>query len=502
MTRGIEKRYDHFDGATPGEGPLSIALIIGSEDMDALVPADQIETLACHPIRARNVAEAHEACAIHDVDLVVMPLSVNNTSLLPILNHCTTKDDPPAIVVIAQSDQINDAAEAMRSGADECLFSPFSPGRLDRTLRAALAPRDHHTAHSEHRRQPGAPDLGGAVIVPVDGDDARPAQSATPNIPRFHGMVGQTPAMVALFDRVQAISGSDAPVLLQGEVGSGKRRLARAIHAASPRADHPFVTVNCATLSPDGFETVFNGTGEIPDVVTRARGGTLFLNHLNALPDPLQCRLVALLQEEEARRRPDTARVIGALSEPVARFLSRGSLAENLYFTLNVVELALPPLRDRRADIPDLIEAILADQSKREGCVPPVLSATARDLLISHDWPGNLRELTNVMRGLVLIGSGAQLGPDDLPASVMAARSPAHPDQATGMGGDVATTGTPAPISVPGLVGQRLADIERAVIEATIAAEGGSVTRAARVLDVSPSTIYRKRDSWTRDDPS
>nr|WP_255552232.1 sigma 54-interacting transcriptional regulator [Maritimibacter dapengensis] len=471
---------------TPAPEDRGRALIVGDDDLSAVIPDEILNDLGFIPVRVTSVDDAKRICDEVDVDLIVMSLWIGDESLLPALTTCMDRSHPPAVVVIARHDQINDAATAMRGGAEDCLFLPFSESRLERTLRNALARRGGST-----QPPPLAPSPSTLQTRPFRPTD-------TPST--FHGLIGRSPAMRALFDKIRAISTSEAPVLITGEVGTGRTSLARALHNASPRASGPFVAVDCARL--DGTECLTRiepGAADAQSEIARASGGTLFLDRLDAFDNRAQMRLLALVQELEASALPDRPRLVASLSAPAAELVDNGLLREDLYFALNVIELVLPPLRMRREDLPFLLESTLARVAAREDRALPLLTAAARRSLLSYDWPGNLRELENVLRGLVLTAGGLRVTAENLPVALVTDRAQARlsagrseQNPARSPTGSVAGLGA--------LLGQRLADIERAVIEATIAAEDGSIPRAARVLDVSPSTIYRKREGWTEDE--
>lgn len=464
------------------------ALVVGDDDLNAIIHERILAELGLGSTRVASLPEAKAICDEGGVDLVVLSLWIGDDPVLPAVSHCATREDPPVIVVIARHDQINDAAEAMRNGAEDCLFSPFSDARLARTLRHALARNGRDISAT-----PG--------LVEMDLPTALPDTAKSPETQAtFHGLIGRSPAMRALFDKIRTISTSTAPVLISGEVGTGRTSLARALHDTSPRAGGPFVAVDCARLEgAECLTRIESDAQDMPSDIARATNGTLFLDRLDAFDNRSQMRLLALLQELAATGAPDRPRIVASLSAAPSTLIERGTLREDLFFALNVVELSLPPLRMRREDLPVLVDTLLTEVAAREDRAVPRLTPGARRALLDYDWPGNLRELENALHGLVLTSAGDRVTADNLPAALAAGRAHARLGAGTSEPKN-AEIKAGALGGISSLVGKRLADIERAVIEATIAASDGSIPRAARVLDVSPSTIYRKRESWLEDD--
>lgn len=463
--------------AQDNSGPRPVALIL-SEERDALVPSLSLSRMGLKVVNETTPEAAAQACSTHRPDLVVMPLRMGDVSTLSYLQHCLEQNWSPMILVIAAYDQINEAAEAMRAGASDCLFKPFSDMRLERTIRSILGPKANALGH-------------------IDGPETEGTESEAPDMPRastrtFHGMIGQSPAMQSLFDRVDAVAKSSAPVMIRGEIGTGKTMLAHAIHSASHRPQGPMIVVNCANVGPeDGAEFLFGqaGTGAL----ARATGGTLFLDRIEDLPLRLQARLLSDIQRANLGGEDSAdVRFLASLSLRPSEAIAQGLMREDLFYALNVVEISLPPLRLRRDDIPMLVASMLDHFARRDDRTEPYFDADVIAALKGHHWPGNLSQLQSLIRGLVLTHAGKAVKVTDLPTSLLVERA-AGPDE-TAQARNATATGINA------LVGKRLADIERAVIEATIAAEGGSVPQAAKVLDVSPSTIYRKREAWLKKD--
>ncbi|MCB1339209.1 MAG: sigma-54-dependent Fis family transcriptional regulator, partial [Maritimibacter sp.] len=334
-------------------------------------------------------------------------------------------------------------------------------------------------------------------------EPVRPAPAPAPTLRDLglarRGFVASSPQMQAVLARTVALAASDAPVFVSGEVGTGKNTLAGILHDLSPRAARPFVEVNCAALTAASFDAEIAGRHGVLD---RAGGGTVFLDELFDLPADVQPLMLQLIEATRADPALGRVRFVAASGRDPRAVLREGRFRPDLYYRLHVAPIALPPLRTRDGDLPLIARTRLAQMSETEGRGFTGFSDPAMGYLLGYDWPGNLRELINVIWTVVLMNEGPLVTPDLLPPEIREALprapgelplAPRHPPAPAGL--------APRPGAEPGfgaILGKTLAEIERAVIEATILAEDGSVPRAARVLDVSPSTLYRKRDAWAK----
>ena len=325
-----------------------------------------------------------------------------------------------------------------------------------------------------------------------------------PRAPRdpLAALVGCSPAMAALRAALRRSAASDASVLVTGETGTGKGLVARVLHAASPRAAGPFVHVDCAALARSVIESELFGhergafTGADAPRVGRleaAAGGTLFLDEIAELEPRLQAKLLRALQERAFERVggmrtiPLTARVVAATNRDLRRAIAAGAFRADLYYRLQVIELALPPLRARREDLPELVEHLLHAAARRAGRPAPRPTPALLAALAAHDWPGNVRELANLIERLLVLGAGPLLDVADLGAGLDAGaswrptcRRVADADPAPGAELGRAADAVHAPHP----------DVAR--IAAALAATGGNVARAARRLGV-PRTTLRNR---------
>ncbi len=479
VDKGRQGEFDHAsERVAVDDQPL--AIVVSTAEAADFFAEEAFAMAGCTLLRAHTLYEATELCKSRNPDLLVIPLKIEGESLIPYLTMCKAEKQI-SVIVIAESDQINDAAEAMRVGADDCLFHPFSNARLTRTLRSVTG--------TGTARQPATASHRAEVKAANDGDapDSGPASRLPEPV---HGMIGTTPEMRRLFRKIDAAASVSDPVLIHGEIGTGRSTFARAIHDASSRAGAPFVTLDCAALDPETLETELSPANP-SGAVARAGRGTLLIDRVDELDTRLQARLLPLVAQHAT---PDgaaaTARMIATMSRTPAQALAEGRLREDFYYALNVLAFALPPLRMRGGDVGNILLTKTRDIAKALGREAPDLRGPALSVLSTYRWPGNLTELVNTLRG-VLLTCGEVISTRDLPTDVLEEEtlSSLRPPNSHG----TAARGDLAP-----LIGRPLAEIERAVIEATIASEGGSIPRAAKVLDVSPSTIYRKREGWTR----
>jgi DNA-binding NtrC family response regulator len=306
--------------------------------------------------------------------------------------------------------------------------------------------------------------------------------------------------------KIASVARSMATVFITGDSGTGKELCALAVHAGSSRASGPFIALNCGAIPQDLLESEVFGhlkgsfTGAIsdkPGAAAAADGGTLFLDEICEMAPPLQTKLLRFLQTSTVlpvgatRPRKVNVRIVCATNRDPQEAVRAGQFREDLYYRLFVVPIHMPPLRDRGDDVIEIANAALARISSEEGRHFDGLDPEVRDLFGRLPWPGNVRQVLNVIRNVVVLNDGGvvTLGmlPDNLTNTLDLAVQPMAP-----------VTSASVDPALASLVGKPLAEIERLVIEATLARHGGSVPRAARVLDLSPSTLYRKLDGWAK----
>ena len=313
----------------------------------------------------------------------------------------------------------------------------------------------------------------------------------------FEGVVGSSPQMVALIERLKRIAPTDATVLIQGETGTGKELVAQAIHQNSPRKAKPFVALNCAALSEHILESELFGhvkgafTDASSDRIGKfeyANGGTLFLDEVGDMPMPTQIKLLRVLESGEITRVGSNTpvqvnvRILSATNRNLEDAIALGQFRSDLYHRLKVVTIAIPTLEERAADIPLLIEHFTKQFAARHAKTIKGMSAAARAKLVAFTWPGNVRQLRNVIESIVVVDCDGTLDIDDLPLEL-------EPEVAVlptaAAGGDAAG-------GIAALVGRRLDEIERVFIGETLKLTGGNREQAAEMLGIGERTLYRK----------
>ncbi|WP_309663983.1 sigma-54 dependent transcriptional regulator [Tabrizicola sp.] len=387
------------------------------------------------------------------------------------------------VIAITANGSVNRAVEAMRAGAHDFLVKPFDENRFLGAVQNALAER-------LPRKAPPA--------VESDANDRAVLQDGS-------SFIGSSDAMQRIHGTIASVARSMATVFITGESGTGKELCALAVHANSARANGPFIALNCGAIPQDLLESEVFGhmkgsfTGAIsdkPGAATAADGGTLFLDEICEMAPALQTKLLRFLQTSTVqpvgaiRPRKVNVRIVCATNRDPLEAVRAGQFREDLYYRLFVVPIHMPPLRDRGQDVIEIAEAALFRFAEEEGRAFYGLDPGLRMLLPRLPWPGNVRQLLNVMRNVVVLNSGGWVTEQMLPPGLDAAPSPQ-------IVAPVADQKDP-PLAPENLVGMSLAAAERRLIEATLSRFDGSVPKASRVLEVSPSTLYRKIEGWAK----
>ena len=445
---------------------------------------------AGHAVDAAFLAEdARRAHLGSTGRLVLLDLMLPDGDGLDLLLEMRAADPGGKVIVVTANGSINKAVDAMRRGAFDFLVKPFDDQRLLSAVDNALDAMDEPLKTEAN------------VSAPVE---------------EFRGFVGAAPEMRRIYNLISDIGKSTATVFITGESGTGKEVAAQAIHAESGRASGPFIALNCGAIPADLLESEVFGhlrgsfTGAIADKVGAAAAadkGTLFLDEICEMDLALQTKLLRFLQTSTitpvgaTTPRKVDARIVCATNRDPAEEVRAGRFREDLFYRLHVVPVHLPPLRDRGDDVITVAETMLRRHAQSEGKSFTRLSDEVRDIFQTLRWPGNVRQLQNVVWNVVLLHDAEEVELGMLPEGLLAgANGSAGPATAV-----AAPQETAQPLAgglledrVSPLVGETLADVERELIEATIAAHNGSVTKAARILDLSPSTIYRKREAWAK----
>ncbi len=478
--------------------PNRILLVEDTSSLSMLYEAVLIRA-GHNVVCAATLAEARAACSRSDFRprVVLLDLQLPDGDGLELLDDIRAVSPDSRAIVITANGSINRAVQAMRAGAFDFLVKPFDETRLVKAVENALA------------SQPPDPE------TEPEGADAAAS---------FEGFTGNSAPMQEIYRMVRAIGRSTATVFITGESGTGKDVCARAIHAMSNRAAKPFVPLNCAAIPRDLLESEVFGhlkgafTGALsdkPGAAAVADGGTLFLDEICEMDLSLQTKLLRFLQTSTIqpvgapRASPVDVRIVCATNRDPAEEVRQGRFREDLFYRLHVVPIRMPALRERREDIMLIAQACLTEFSAEEGKRFTAFHPSVARMFEERAWPGNVRQLLNVIRNIVVLHDGPEVLPEMLPIEI--ALGPARPGQPQGEvaaletgppGGWPAQSGQAPRDDAPDrriapLVGASLAEVERELTEATIAHCDGSVPRAARMLGVSPSTLYRKLEAWS-----
>jgi NtrC-family two-component system response regulator AlgB len=424
-----------------------------------------LEAMGHTASEAASTSEATRAVARQPYDAAMIDLRLGQESGLDLLEPLLAQSPRIAVIVITAYASVDTAVEAMRRGAFDYLPKPFTPSLVRAVLERVARERGLRDRvadlEDQIRREVPEIDLG----------------SKDPDFQR-------------VLELLRRVAPTDAPVLIRGENGTGKGVLAHTLHAWSRRASGPFVTVSCPSLSPDLLESDLFGhargafTGAVRDTVGKvaaAEGGTLLLDEVGELPLALQPKLLRFLQERrfervgEATTRQADVRLVAATNRNLEEAVAAGTFREDLLYRLNVVEVALPPLR-KRTDILSLTDHLLAFFARQTGRRLTGLTAEARQALACYAWPGNLRELRNTIERASILAAGPEVGLADLPERI--ARSPRDAARPLEVG---------QPVTLEQL---EIEHIRR------IVAVAPSLDEAARTLGIDPSTLYRKRKQF------
>ena len=397
-------------------------------------------------------------------DVVLADIRMPQVSGLDVLAAVKEQDPETPVILMTAQASLQSAIQAVNQGAFQYIQKPFPNDYLLEVCRRAL---EHRRIRFENRSLKSEVREG-------------PAGAAQP--------IGTSRRFVEVLRLAEQVGPTESTVLILGESGTGKEVLARHIHQLSPRRDGPFMSLNCGALPESLLESELFGhvkgafTGAVRDKVglfAAARSGTFFLDEIAEMTPALQVKLLRVLQEREAlpvgatEPIPVDVRVIAATNRDLDEEMRRGGFRSDLYYRLNVISLQLPPLRERREDIPLLVDAFLRRLAEQRGQPPRRLSAATEEAILVYDWPGNVRELENALEHAVTVSAGPEIDPDALPERITAPKlqplvqERPHPNPT-------------------------LDAIERAYILWVLQAEGGNKTRAAEVLGIDPSTLHRK----------
>jgi len=464
-------------------------LIVEDSASLALGYAAQLEDAGHEVSLCETLAAARREITAQVFDVILLDLQLPDGDGLTFF-EALPSTAAPSVVVITADGSLSRAINAMRLGAYDFLVKPVAGTRLLSTVENAAEQSGAAPQETERNREPGT----------------------TAEADNFHGFIGKSPAMQAVYRTIESVADSKATVFVTGESGTGKEVTAEAIHAASKRRNGPFVAINCGAIPENLLESELFGhvkgafTGAIENRIGAAKaadGGTLFLDEICEMDLKLQVKLLRFIQTGMIQRvgssaaEPVNVRIVCATNRDPEREVFEGRFREDLYYRLNVIPIALPPLRERGDDITLIAKSLAEHIAKEEGRAITGFAKSSEVFLEQHDWPGNVRELQNTLRRAIITGSGKTI---ELSASVRPApRSAANSEMqlAEPIGGS--TTGIGEVFQSSGVLdfsGMSLEEVERMAIEQAIARSSGNICKAARGLGVSPSTIYRKLERW------
>jgi two-component system repressor protein LuxO len=505
----------------PGPKIIANPRVLLVEDTPSLarVYTEYLKKAAFAVTTVETGAAALDALREAPPEVVLLDLQLPDMNGMNVLKYVSGQQIPTAVVIITAHASVNVAVEAMRHGAYDFVVKPFTADRLMVTVRNAV----------ERLR----------LVQIVDTYTGELARS------RFHGFIGSSLVMQGVYRIIDSAASSRATVFITGESGTGKEVCAEAIHRQSPRRDKPFVAINCGAIPKELMESEIFGhvkgafTGAVADregAAARADGGTLFLDEICEMELGLQTKLLRFIQTGTYQKVGGTRlekidlRILCATNRDPLREVEEGRFREDLYYRLHVIPIHLPPLRDREDDVLSIARQFLLDYAAEEGKSFNRFHPDVEHIFQAYSWPGNVRQLQNVIRNVVVLHDGeqvmlsmlppplnqsaqslhAQQRPAPVAAPALAVPALAGPAEHGGGQGFVGSFGQQATHATPGPTGgfmvqpaapeprpiRPLWQVEKETIEEAIAACDGNIPRAAALLEISASTIYRKRLAW------
>lgn len=414
---------------------------------------------------AANGAEGLALIEKGDIDLVITDLRMPGISGEEVLAKVRGESPGIPVIVLTGHGSIDTAVDAMRNGAYDFLTKPLSLDRLSLIVKRALAGRELEIRHSSLQQELNA-------------------QAS------FESIIGKSAEMQRIFQMVRKAADSKASVLITGESGTGKELIANALHNLSPRKSNPFIKVHCAALSENLLESELFGheKGAFTGAAARKRGrfelantGTIFLDEIGEINQNVQIKILRVLQDKRFERvgGEETlevdVRVIAATNRNLEEEIAQGRFREDLFYRLNVVHIQVPPLRDRKDDIPLMLNAFLDEFNRENNKSITGFDSRSRSALYKYDWPGNIRQLRNCVESAVVMCSGNEITLEDLPPTVRGAAE-----------SNV--------IQVP--VGITMAEAEKIIIQQNLASNQGNKTKTADILGIGRKTLHRKLEEY------
>ena len=443
--------------------PIEV-LVVDDERPTRILMERELPQSGCKVVAVPSGEEALEVLSRQEFDVVLLDLKMPGLGGVETLRRLRSSGVTAEVVVLTGHPDVDTAIEAMKLGAYDYLTKPFKLSEVEAVLRRAAEKRQLQEENTALRRMVGRRDDGSVIL-------------------------GESQAMRFLLEMVQRVAGSSAPVLISGETGTGKGLIARTLHQASPRGDQPFLVINCSAFQDQLLESELFGheKGAFTGAASAKAGlfevahrGTVFLDEVAEMSPAMQAKLLQVLDTGELRRvggtkerRVDT-RIFAATNKDLHEEVRAGRFREDLFFRLNVVSLAVPPLRDRKEDIPPLVEHFFR-QFRLPGQQKKSVSPEVMRLLMQYAWPGNVRELANTIERLVLLAPGTIIVPEDLPSNIRPTL-------------DLPSEEGDAPLP--------LAEVERISIIRTLKYTQGKKAPAARLLGIDVKTLTHKIERY------
>ncbi|MCR5218008.1 sigma-54 dependent transcriptional regulator [Treponema sp.] len=414
---------------------------------------------------AASGEEGLEYVAKGDIDLVISDLRMNGIGGEEVLQRVTAQTPGVPVIILTGHGDVNSAVDAMRHGAYDFLLKPVDLDQLTMIVKRALENRQLRLEHQQLKKEV---------------EDASV----------FSSMIGKSSAIMKMQETIRKVADSRASVLITGESGVGKELVARAIHNYSSRKDKEMINVHCAALSETLLESelfghekgAFTGAEHLKKGrFELAHGSTIFLDEIGEINQSVQIKILRVLQEKKFERVGGEqtidvdVRVVAATNRNLEEEVKKGNFREDLYYRLNVVHIHVPPLRERKEDIPLLIQSFLDEFNRENSKNIEGLDAKAKSAMYKYDWPGNIRELRNCMESAVVMSSGNHISLEDLPPAV-------------------AKKSEGESISIP--LGQSLEETEKTVILENLAANRNNKSKTADLLGIGRKTLQRKLSEW------
>ena len=444
--------------------PASILVVDDKEQMREVLQ----KFLTAEGYKVETAASAREALArleARGYDLILSDIRMPGMDGNELLDRVRARDTEAIVILMTAFGSIEAAVSAIRRGAYDYISKPFEMSEIVLRIQRALGNRNLQQRVADLEKQVAAHEADRSII-------------------------GQSPLIKRLRQMIERIGPLEDTVLITGETGTGKEIVARAIHQHSPRNGEPFVALDCSSIPESLIESelfghekgAFTGATESrPGLFESAADGTFFLDEVNSLSSAVQSKLLRVLQERVVRRvggREDLrmqARIVAATNYDLSAAVKEGQFRRDLYYRLAVIPLTLPPLRERRDDIPELLVHMLERRARERGGEPPRVTPEAMRMLISHDWPGNVRELENAISFATALGSMV-IGVEDLPPAISGQSLECVPTD----------NFTPATLD----------EVTRRHVLRTLEAVGGNQVRAAKILGIDRRTLYSKLRQW------